>query len=67
MLFLLFFSFFVVAEEMHLFSEEEDREAEELQIQETFPQYKVDFYHKAVEEKVYNELLKELKDKEKSN
>lgn len=65
--FLCFFSFCVIAEETNSSSDEEDLEKEELQVQESFPQYKVDFYHKAVQEEVYNELLKELKDKEKSD
>ena len=37
----------------------------EIKVRETFPLYRVDFNHKAVQEKVYNEFLKELKEKEK--
>ena len=64
---LFFFSSFVAAEELDLLTEEENLQKEELQIQETFPQYRMNFSHKVVQEKVYNEFLKELKDKEKSD
>lgn len=64
---LLFCSSFVAAEELDSPTEEENLQTEELQIQETFPQYRMNFSHKAVQEEVYNEFLKELKDKEKSD
>ena len=68
MWFLLFFSSCVIAEEIKLSPDDEEAlEKEELQVQETFPQYRMDFYHKAVQEEVYDEFLKELKDKEKSD
>ena len=41
-------------------------EKEELYIQKSFPQYRVDFNHKLIQEEVYKELMKELKEKEKS-
>jgi len=48
-------------------SEETDLnpEREELQVRKTFPKYRVDFNHKSVQETVYKEFLKELKEKEK--
>lgn len=64
-----FFPFFILAEEER-FPEEEnkDLEAEELWIQDTFPQYRMSFYHKSVQEQVYNEFLKEQKkEKEKES
>lgn len=65
--FIAFFPFLILAEEER-FPEEEsmDLEAEELWIQDTFPQYRMSFYHKPVQEEVYNKLLKEQK-KEKEN
>ena len=68
-LFIAFFPFFILAEEDR-FPEEENRdlEAEELWIQNTFPQYRMSFYHKSVQEQVYNEFLKEQeKEKESSD
>ena len=57
---------FLVGEEKPV-SEEEKLilEKEELQVQDTFPQYRVNFYHKSVQKEVYNEFLQELKEKEK--
>ena len=46
--------------------EKQNLEKEELHIQKAFPQYRVDFNHKLIQEEVYEELLKELKEKEKS-
>ena len=46
--------------------EKQNLEKEELHIQKVFPQYRVDFNHKLIQEEVYEELLKELKEKEKS-
>lgn len=67
--FIAFFPFFIWAEEER-FPEEEnkDLEAEELWIQDTFPQYRMSFYHKSVQEQVYKEFLKEQKkEKEKES
>lgn len=69
-LLIVFFPFIIFAEEN--FSEEKDLdlEAEELWIQDTFPQYRMSFHHKSVQEKVYNEFLKEQekeKEKEENN
>ena len=46
--------------------ENPSEESELLQVQTAFPQYRVDFNHKVVQEEVYNELLKELKEKEET-
>ncbi len=66
-----FFSFLplsLMGEESTVSEEEKLKlEKEELQVQETFPQYRMDFYHKSVQEEVYNEFLQELKEKEKSD
>ena len=63
-----FIPFFVVGAENTVSEEEKwDLEKEELQVQETFPYYRKDFNHKSVQEEVYNDFLKELKEKEKSN
>ena len=61
-----FFPFFIFAEE-ESFPEEEnkDPEAEELWVQDTFPQYRMSFYHKSVQEQVYNDFLKEQKKERK--
>lgn len=67
-LFFYFLPFFAIGAE-NIVSEEEklDLEKEELQVQDTFPYYRVDFNHKSVQEEVYNEFLKELAEKEKSD
>ena len=67
--FLFLFSAFAIAEERDSSGniDEEELEKEELEIQTNFPQYRVAFSHKAVQEEVYEELLKELKEKEKSD
>lgn len=66
--FLSFFPLSLVGKESAVSEEEKLKlEKEELQVQETFPQYRMDFYHKSVQEEVYNEFLQELKEKEKSN
>ena len=66
--FLVFLTLFAVGED-NTVSEEETLKLEkkELQVQEIFPQYRMDFNHKSVQEEVYNEFLQELKEKEKSD
>ncbi len=60
-------AFFGRAEENLLsFEQEVSLDSTELKVQKTFPLYRVDFNHKSVQEKVYAEFLKELKEKEKS-
>ena len=66
--FLSFFPLSLMGEESTVSEEEKLKlEKEELQVQETFPQYRMDFHHKSVQEEVYNEFLQELKEKEKSD
>jgi len=62
---LIFLPFFSFSEEKK--SEKNLLKKEELQIREVFPQYKMTFDHKAVQEEVHKQFLKELKEKEKSN
>ena len=45
----------------------EKLEKEELQVQDTFPQYKAHFNHKKVQEEVYKEFLQKLKEKPSSD
>ena len=69
LIFFIAFSPFLILAEEERFPEEEniDLEAEELWIQDTFPQYRMSFYHKFVQEKVYNEFLKEQKKETESS
>ena len=64
-----FFPFWVSAEDVGNSSEEKnpDLESEELWIQDTFPQYRMNFYHKSVQEEVYDEFLKEQKQKKENS
>ncbi|MDE0119306.1 MAG: hypothetical protein OXM55_04770 [Bdellovibrionales bacterium] len=61
-----FILFSVAADTAFSVKEEVLLESTELKVRKTFPLYKVDFNHKAVQEEVYNEFMKELKEKEQS-
>ena len=66
--FLFFLAFFSVGEEVSVSEEEKLKlEKEELRVQDTFPQYRMNFSHKSVQEEVYQEFLRELEEKEKSD
>ena len=48
-------------------SSDTEEEAQLLEVRKTFPQYSRDFNEQAVQEEVYAEVLKELKEKESLN
>ena len=65
---LLFILFFATASEIPFSGKEEVLlESEELKVRKVFPLYKVNFNHKAVQEKVYNDFINEQEEKEKSD
>ncbi len=58
----------VDSEEENIISKEKKQilEKEELQVQESFPQYRTRFSYKSLQEEVYKKILKKLKEKEQS-